>query len=91
MGTDPVYLRFPILIDESGPVREYPEMGIVRSYPKPLNRVQELHPHLVNGLELFTGARHLADRLVTLPTHQFVTRRDRERITTTLSSECGRS
>jgi dTDP-4-amino-4,6-dideoxygalactose transaminase len=86
MGTEPVYLRFPLLIDGSGPVREAPELGMVRSYPEPLNRIRELHTHLVNGADPFPGAHRLADRLVTLPTHQFVTGRDRERMVAALGS-----
>ena len=79
-GTDPVYLRYPLLFDESVTVREFPEMGIVRSYPEPLSMIRELQPQLVNGADRFPGAQRLAARLVTLPTHQFVTCHDRVRI-----------
>lgn len=86
-ATDPVYLRFPLLMDGEAPLQEAPELGIVRSYPEPLNRIEALYPHLVNGEELFPGARRLADRLLTLPTHRFVTRRDRESIAAIFSTE----
>lgn len=77
---EPVYLRLPVLVPDGRPSEEYPELGIVRSYPAPLSAIPGLGPHLVAGSRRYPGAERLAERLVTLPTHQYVTDQDRARI-----------
>lgn len=78
-GAEPVYLRLPVLPGKSSATAR-PELGIVRSYPVPLNEIEELKPHLVNNA-VFPKAQLLANGIVTLPTHQFVTEEDQKKIT----------
>jgi dTDP-4-amino-4,6-dideoxygalactose transaminase len=77
-------LRFPIILrqrlvrdDLPGSLRE---LGIVRSYPRTLLGFPEILAACLNPNDSFPGADRLAASLITLPTHQFVTSRDRERI-----------
>jgi dTDP-4-amino-4,6-dideoxygalactose transaminase len=75
------HLRFPILcvdaVTRSRTLRQLTRAGIgaSESYPSALADVPELRPHLVPG-STTPGGRHVAHRILTLPTHPFVTRRD---------------
>jgi perosamine synthetase len=73
-GGEPGYLRFPVLADAG--IAPVPALGIVRSYPRPLFEEPELQPILCPTHEPFTGARELANTLLTLPTHHMVTAAD---------------
>ena len=76
-GSAPVYLRLPVIMGEGEEVREAPLLGVVRSYPAPLDALPALQPYLHGAPGSFPGARHLAERLLTAPTHQFVDDRER--------------
>ena len=82
----PVYLRLPVTITSGLPLVETPRLGVVRSYPAPLCSIDQLHPHLVDHPGRYPGAEQLAGRLLTLPTHQFVTPADRKRIVKSIGS-----
>jgi dTDP-4-amino-4,6-dideoxygalactose transaminase len=82
-GSDPGWLRFPVV----GPARAAAELGHLRSlgvlpgYPRLLvewgafqRRVAEAGP------VAWAGATELAQRLITLPTHGWVTAGDRDRV-----------
>jgi dTDP-4-amino-4,6-dideoxygalactose transaminase len=84
---EPVYLRLPMLVGVGRPVREAPVLGMVRSYPAPINAIKALQPHLVKGTEKFPGAEILASRILTLPTHRFVSLKDRDRIAAALAGK----
>jgi dTDP-4-amino-4,6-dideoxygalactose transaminase len=71
---DAGYLRFPVLL--RGDVRDAPELGIARGYPRALSLEPEMQPCLVTSREPLHGANELGDRLVTLPTHHMVTPSD---------------
>lgn len=81
----PVYLRLPILIaDREARRRALTELrlagiGASGSYPASLADVQELQPWTASAGPV-TGGRHIADRIVTLPTHPLVSAGDLERI-----------
>ena len=77
---EPVYLRLPVMVAPGLPLVEMPLLGVVRSYPAPLCAIDSLRPHLVDRSGRYPGAEQLAGRLLTLPTHQFVTADDRKRI-----------
>jgi dTDP-4-amino-4,6-dideoxygalactose transaminase len=83
------HLRFPILcVDAVARSRTLQQMrgagiGASESYPSALVDVPELRPHLVPGATA-AGARQVAHRILTLPTHPFVTRRDIARTISTL-------
>jgi dTDP-4-amino-4,6-dideoxygalactose transaminase len=47
--------------------------GIARGYPITLRALPELQAHLVGDALPISGAQELSARLVTLPTHEFVT------------------
>jgi len=52
--------------------------GVARPYPEPLSRLAPLQPYLVRQPSSLPGAERLASSLLTLPTHRYVTDRDRE-------------
>ena len=75
------HLRFPILcfdaVTRGRTLQQVRAAGIgaSESYPSALVDVPELRPHLVPGATA-AGGRHVAHRILTLPTHPFVTPRD---------------
>jgi len=78
-GHRPVFLRLPLLLPDPGSreeaLRRLDEAGLggSASYPRALLDVPELQPFLAPGVEDTPGARLVAERLLTLPTHAFVT------------------
>ena len=83
-GTSHPYLRLPVL---AGSAREKARihalsrargLGLSAAYPSPLNEVPEVRA-LVNG-HRFPSARRVADCLLTLPTHHWLTDRDKQAI-----------
>ena len=83
-GANPVYLRFPILTrDErhrAGLLRALREAGIVASpsYPTSIGDIPGIATYLAPDQEPCPGARSIATRILTLPTHSGVTQRDLE-------------
>jgi dTDP-4-amino-4,6-dideoxygalactose transaminase len=76
--------RFPVLV-EDGAKRDRlfeadcgRELGFSRMYPSPVNEIDEIRAQF-NGVT-FPAAKHISERILTLPTHAFLTREDRERI-----------
>lgn len=86
-GAMPVYLRLPVLVSDLATrdrlLRVLIEAGIgaTGSYPASLVDVAELSGRLA-GAARATGGRHVAQRIITLPTHPFVTRTDIGKILT---------
>ncbi len=76
--TSPGYLRFPVLDDASRAPR--PDLGIVRNYPRPLLEEPALADVVHPGEPDTPGAREIAQRLLTLPTHDDVREPDARRI-----------
>jgi dTDP-4-amino-4,6-dideoxygalactose transaminase len=72
-------LRFPLLAspEQMAPLRP---LGIARAYPRTLLEYAEIAQRITNGSGAFPGARELAARLHTLPTHGLLTPHDIERI-----------
>ena len=85
-GANPVYLRFPILTrDESHRarlLRGFREAGIVASpsYPTSIGDIPGIATYLAPDQEPCPGARSIATRILTLPTHPWVTTRDIEQM-----------
>mgnify|MGYP001605055387 CR=1 FL=1 len=79
-----VYLRLPVLInnkeirDEIFSLSNKKGLGVNSMYPTPLNEIEEIRSHF-NG-KLFPSAKKIADGLLTIPTHQFLSRKDKEDI-----------
>ncbi len=78
------YLRFPYIAD-SGEHRERllragAELGLGFSpmYPLPVSEIAEIRSQF-DGAD-YPSAKRISERIVTLPTHEFVSRRDREAI-----------
>ena len=89
-GKEAVYLRLPVMVRDRGTkeavCRQSREVGagLSPSYPATIQEIPELAGRLVN--RTCAGAQEVVDRLVTLPTHQFVTEVDRLKISRILGS-----
>jgi len=89
-GSRPAYLRFPILVrdgaDRSHVLRELRDAGITasQSYPTSIRDVPGIEPYLARDQEACPGAREIAGRMLTLPTHPGVTRHDIDVMVTTV-------
>ena len=83
-GKEAIYLRLPVMLRD----RETKDavcmqsreegVGISPNYPATIDGIPELAGRLAG--RKCAGAQEVVDRLVTLPTHQFVTERDRVKI-----------
>lgn len=73
----PGWLRLPVLIRSGTPIdaRAAARLGIRPGYPIALDALEALRP-VLDGTERLTGARDLAARLWTLPTHRQLGERD---------------
>jgi dTDP-4-amino-4,6-dideoxygalactose transaminase len=80
-----VYLRFPILFRKKETRRRVFRglsqrgLGASCSYPIPLNEIHEFKPYL-SAEEGCPGAKYVADRILTLPTHPYVNQDDIRKI-----------
>jgi dTDP-4-amino-4,6-dideoxygalactose transaminase len=83
-GKEAIYLRLPVLLrdretKEAVCMRSREEgAGVSPNYPATIQGIPELAGRLAG--RKCPGAQEVVDRLVTLPTHQFVTERDRVKI-----------
>ena len=94
-GKEAIYLRLPVLFRD----RESKETvcwrsrrvgaGLSPNYPATIQEIPELASQLAS--RKCAGAQEIVDRLVTLPTHQFVTDGDRLKIDWVLGSQGCRS
>lgn len=94
-GANPVYLRFPVLTRD-GPHRSYllgrlREVGISASpsYPTPIGDIPGITRYMAPNQEPCPGARSIATRILTLPTHPWVTSRDIDRMVTIIRDNHG--
>ncbi len=85
-GSEPVYLRFPLLVDSSArrdrllAVLNAEGLGATGSYPLSTIDIPEIQDHLDRAHSSADAGRSLATRILTLPTHPYVCRRHIERI-----------
>jgi dTDP-4-amino-4,6-dideoxygalactose transaminase len=90
-GAEPAYVRFPVLVrDRATQARMIAALraagiGATGSYPQALVDVPGLQDHLIGDPAASAGGRHVAERIVTLPTHPFVSIADRRRIVETFA------
>lgn len=90
-GSTPVYLRLPILFDSRRgrdaalDALTKAGLGASGSYPGSIREIAEVQQVLANPLEEADGGRHVAERILTLPTHPFVTRRDIARMVSVMA------
>ncbi len=86
-------IRFPVLIKDASLrknlllLSERNGLGIMPSYPGTINRIHGLRDRF-KGQE-FPGAEECADCLATLPVHNFVSAKDRQRIVDALKTVNG--
>jgi len=80
-----VYLMFPIVFSRKEVRRRVfwilrrRRLGASRSYLTPLNEISAFRTYLY-GEDDYPGAKFVADRILTLPTHPYVTEQDIQRI-----------
>lgn len=80
-GAEPVYLRLPVLVrdrrtrDAAIASLKRAGIGATGSYPRSIADVPELAAHL-RGDHGVSGGRTVASRIMTLPTHPYVTEQD---------------
>jgi perosamine synthetase len=91
-----VYLRFPILF-RNKETRErafrqlnQKRLGASLSYPTPLNRIIGFRQYLTDQDEC-PGAQFVSDRILTLPTHPYVTENDIKKIASLINCEVNSS
>lgn len=78
----PSYLRLPVMMPDAATrakaVKELRRRGLSASamYPDSIDRIENLGERLVTDGGEFPGARQVVKRLVTLPTHPYVTDED---------------
>lgn len=96
-GASPIYLRLPILarngIHRSYLCQRLREVGIgaSASYPTSIGDIPGIERHLASDPEACPGARSIAQRILTLPTHAGVTPRDVEHMGTIIRETRDRS
>lgn len=81
-GANIPYIRLPILAD-SEHVRDQAIVRLRRKgigasamYPSPINEIPMIKKHLVNPEDDFSGAGNVSRCLLTLPTHEYLTKTD---------------
>jgi dTDP-4-amino-4,6-dideoxygalactose transaminase len=85
VAAQPVYLKFPIVFPEKKVRRRVfwilnrRRLGASCSYPSPLNEISAFRRYL-SVEDDYPGAKFVADRILTLPTHPYVTEQDIQRI-----------
>jgi len=75
------WLRLPVLIDDevvASAAATAGRLGIASGYAKPLSEVEAVRPLLVDPAGTYPGASRLATALFTLPTHGWLSERDRD-------------
>jgi dTDP-4-amino-4,6-dideoxygalactose transaminase len=94
-GKEAIYLRLPVMLRDretkEAVCRQSREVGAGMSpnYPATIQAIPELSGR-ITGLT-YPGAQEIVDRLITLPTHEFVKEQDRVRIDRILEDGGGRS
>jgi dTDP-4-amino-4,6-dideoxygalactose transaminase len=92
-GTDPVYLRFPILTrDVAHRARLLARLreagiGASASYPTPLGDIPGISRYLASDQQACPAAGSIARRILTLPTHPWVTPQDVQTMVTVIRSD----
>lgn len=89
----PVYLRFPMLVED--PLRREAmhatlarhHLGVSKTYPSSLNGIWELASYAVRNESAYPGAESVAQKILTLPTHPFVSQLDLDRIVALIQAE----
>jgi perosamine synthetase len=95
LGASPVYLRFPILTRDAAQrtelLRGLREAGIgaSASYPTPIGDIPGIARYLAPEQDRCPAASAIATRILTLPTHPWVTAKDVARMVTVVRRAAG--
>ncbi len=83
-GVEPGYLRLPLLatpkVRAAAVLAGARRLGVMPGYPRALCDLPGFAERVVNKADAFPGARMLASRLITLPTHSLLTGADLARL-----------
>ena len=91
MGAGSLFLRLPVLVRDREAKEAVCRMsreqgaGLSPNYPATIQEIPELAGQLAG--RRYPGAQEVVDRLVTLPTHQFVSEQDRLKIDRVLAAQ----
>ncbi len=93
-GSVPAYLRFPVLVAPECRAKVLDALhregiGATASYPSAINDIPQLRELLQPDDRHLPGGRDLAKRILTLPTHVYVTETDIDRIVTLIADVLG--
>jgi len=78
------FLRFPVICSDKATqdnwyfLSKKKGLGIAKMYPTPISEIQEMRDQFQE--KKFPGAKLVADRLLTMPTHTFMRKNDKKRI-----------
>lgn len=92
-GSEPVYLRLPVLVDSAKRRNRLLELlnaeglGVTSSYPLSTIDIPEIQDHLDVTLSHGDAGRSIAERILTLPTHPYVQPNHIDRISSILRDE----
>ena len=79
----PGFLRLPLIAlgaRSAAITRAATQLGVMPGYPLPLSKLPGFRDRCINANDAFPGAELLSQRLITLPTHRYVSTRDLERL-----------
>jgi dTDP-4-amino-4,6-dideoxygalactose transaminase len=88
-STNSNFIRFPVKVDDRGlrerilRISDQMGLGVMPTYPNSIDRIPEMRNY-IRG-QRFPKAKQLADNLITLPTHSFVTQKDKRQIAALIS------
>ncbi|MBC2714563.1 MAG: DegT/DnrJ/EryC1/StrS aminotransferase family protein [Desulfobacteraceae bacterium] len=71
-GNMPACVRYPLLVQNQGAAQRLARYGVRQFYPLALCDLLPLRHRLAGNAEMTPGAREIANRLITLPTHSAV-------------------
>lgn len=92
-GSEPVYLRLPVLVDSAERRARLLELltaeglGVTSSYPLSTIDIPQIQDHLDLASSLGDAGRSIAERILTLPTHPYVQPHHIDRISSILRTE----
>lgn len=91
----PAYLRYPVLVAPEFRNRMMEALrqkgiGATASYPSAINDIPQLRSLLQLEDQKISGGRDLAKQILTLPTHDYVTEADQDRIVAVIEETLGR-
>ena len=90
-GSIPSFTRYPLLIDD--PKRREiilknllnAGLGASKNYPHPLSEIQAFRKYIINIKDDFNTSNRISRTLLTLPTHQYVEKKDLKKMVKILS------